>query len=227
MKTFADKVIDFNNQLEYTSRLPNGIRVMNPFKTNTEILSISQLFYKRFYNDNNPRRMILGINPGRFGAGVTGIPFTDTKRLTEICRIDIESPSTHEPSSVFVYDMIDKFGGPEIFYSKYFITAVSPLGFVAQNKKGNWVNYNYYDSAEIITNLEPFFLKCIKTQISFGIDTSVCYVLGKKNARYVNLLNSKERLFESVIVLDHPRYIQQYKSAFKDHYISDYLNKLK
>ncbi len=227
MKTFADKVIEFNSQLEYDAKLPAGIKIMNPFKTNKEILPISRIFYKRFYNDNNIRKLILGINPGRLGAGVTGIPFTDTKRLTEICRINIESFSTHEPSSVFIYDMIDKFGGPELFYSKYFITAVSPLGFVAQNKKGNWINYNYYDSVEVITAMEPFILECIKTQISFGIDTSVCYVLGKKNAGFVKLLNSREKLFKSIVVLDHPRYIQQYKSAYKNHYISDYLAKLK
>lgn len=227
MKTFADKVIEFNSQLEYKGGLPGGVKIMNPFKTNKEILSISKLFYKRFYNDNLPRKLILGINPGRLGAGLTGIPFTDTKRLTEICKINIESVTSHEPSSVFIYDMIDNYGGPEKFYSNYFITAVSPLGFIAQNKRGNWINYNYYDSPEIINSMEPFILECIKTQISFGIDTSVCYVLGKKNAKYVNLLNSREKFFDSVVVLDHPRYIQQYKSALKEQYISDYLSKLK
>ncbi len=227
MKTFADKVIKFNRQLDYTGDLPDGVRIMNPFKTNKEILPISKIFYKRFYNDFKTRKLILGINPGRLGAGVTGIPFTDTKRLTEICKINLISVTTHEPSSVFIYDMIDKFGGPEIFYNRYFITAVSPLGFVLKNKKGNWINFNYYDSAEIITAMEPFFLECLDTQIRFGIDTTVCYVLGKKNSKYVNHLNSRKKLFKSIITLDHPRYIQQYKSTLKDEYISDYLSKLK
>ncbi len=59
---------------------------MNPFKENPDALAISSAFYKKYYDDHRMRRLILGINPGRFGAGVTGIPFTDTKRLTEKCR---------------------------------------------------------------------------------------------------------------------------------------------
>lgn len=225
-KTFADKVIEFNNELDYTDILPKGIRIMNPFKSNPEVLEISARFYKRFYNDRQKRKLILGINPGRFGAGLTGVPFTDTKRLKERCGINIESVTSHEPSSVFVYDMIEAYGGPDKFYGNYYINSISPLGFIAQNSKGNWINYNYYDSQAIISTMEPFFLECLKTQIDFGIDTSVCYVLGKKNAKYVRVLNKKHNFFTEIVVLDHPRYIQQYKSASREHYISDYLNKL-
>jgi uracil-DNA glycosylase len=65
--------------------LPQNIKIMNPFKENQKIIPISSSFYEKYYNDNNPRHLILGINPGRFGAGVTGIPFTDTKRLADKC----------------------------------------------------------------------------------------------------------------------------------------------
>ncbi len=34
------------------------------------------------------RYLILGINPGRFGGGITGIPFTDPIRLQNICGIE-------------------------------------------------------------------------------------------------------------------------------------------
>jgi hypothetical protein len=88
----------------------------------------------------------LGINPGRFGAGVTGIPFTDTKRLEEKCWLTIEGLTTYEPSSVFVYDVIEAYGGVEKFYSDYYISSVCPLGFVKFNEKGKEINYNYYDS---------------------------------------------------------------------------------
>ena len=226
MKTFAEKVIEFNSNLDYRGILPEGIKIMNPFKSNSEILPISRVFYKRFYNDNNKRNLILGINPGRLGAGITGIPFTDTKRLTEICGIKIESVTSHEPSSVFIYDMIDRYGGPGKFYGKYFISAVSPLGFVSQNSKGNWINYNYYDSPAIVDTMEPFFVECLKNQINFGIDTSACYVLGKKNAKFVERLNKKYNFFNKIIILDHPRYIQQYKLSSRELYISDYLDKL-
>ncbi|MCK4920422.1 MAG: DUF4918 family protein [Bacteroidales bacterium] len=226
MTSFANKVIKFNKELDYPGTLPNDIRVLNPFKENKEITSISKAFYSKFYNDNNKRKLIIGINPGRLGAGATGIPFTDTKRLTEICNINVESIKTHEPSSVFVYEMIAKYGGAEKFYNDYYITSISPLGFIEQNKKRNWVNCNYYDYEELFSALHSFILSSLKKQISFGIDTKTCYLLGKKNAKYFKLINDKEKLFDSIVVFDHPRYIEQYKSKLKDKYISEYLNKL-
>ena len=123
MPTFADKVIQFNQQLSFNKKLPDGIQIMNPFEGNTEILTIAKTFYHKFYNDNRPRKFIIGINPGRLGAGVTGIPFTDTKRLASICNIKIDSFSTHEPSSVFVYDVIEKYYKQTFCSSAYMLTA--------------------------------------------------------------------------------------------------------
>ncbi len=79
MVTVADRIIAFNKQLDFSGNLPDGISIMNPFKENDTIIPVSSAFYQKYYNDNNPRHLILGINPGRFGAGVTGIPFTDPK----------------------------------------------------------------------------------------------------------------------------------------------------
>ena len=87
MRTFADKVIEFNQALDFRGKLPEGIRIMNPFQEDAKITSIAASFYKKYYNDCDTRRLILGINPGRFGAGETGVPFTDTKRLTDQCGI--------------------------------------------------------------------------------------------------------------------------------------------
>lgn len=226
MTTFAEKVIDFNRELDYPGTLPAGIRIMNPFRENPEIISIGRAFYEKFYNDNNPRKLILGINPGRLGAGATGIPFTDSKRMSDKCGIEIESVQTHEPSSVFVYEMIDKYGGTVKFYRDYFIGAVCPLGFIEKNRKGNWINCNYYDHDALFRAVKPFMVESLKKQIGFGIDTETCFVLGKKNARYLKLINDEEKLFGSFVIFDHPRYIIQYRSNSKEHYISNYLNKL-
>ena len=226
MSTFADKAIQFNRNLTFRGSLPDGIRVMNPFADNPEILKITERFYRKFYDDQSPRKFIIGINPGRFGAGTTGIPFTDTKRLQDVCRIPIDSPSTHEPSSVFIYEMIDRYGGPGSFYGDFYINSISPLGFVRLNDKGNWVNCNYYDYESLYQALEEFMISALKEQIGFGVETDVCYVLGKKNAKYLERINKKEHLFESLVVLDHPRYIVQYKSKQKDQYIREYLEKL-
>ena len=226
MRTFADQVIQFNREVNFQGKLPQGIRLMNPFRENPQILPISEKFYKKFYGDHRKRKFIVGINPGRFGAGTTGIPFTDTKRLQEVCGIPIDLPTTHEPSSVFVYHVIDRYGGPVKFFGDYYINSISPLGFVRHNDKGNWVNCNYYDYESLFRSLEDFMVSSLKKQISFGLDTDVCYVLGKKNARYLERINQKEKLFDSMVVMDHPRYIVQYRSRYKDAYIGEYLQKL-
>jgi len=225
MFTFSQKVIHFNKELTYEGDLPQGIRVMNPFQ-DKNVRSISEQFYRKFYNDNKQRKFIIGINPGRFGAGTTGVPFTDTKRLEEVCGIKMDSANTHEPSSVFIYDMIARYGAPERFYGDFYINSISPLGFLRLNNKGNWVNCNYYDYESLYRTLEDFLIATLKQQISFGIDTRKCYLLGKKNARYFERINKKEKLFESYEVLDHPRYIVQYKARQKEDYIRDYLDKL-
>jgi len=226
MPTFADRIIQFNREIEFQGNLPQGIRVMNPFRENPHILSISEKFYKKFYDDHRRRKFVIGINPGRFGAGTTGIPFTDTKRLQDVCGIPIDSPTTHEPSSVFVYDVIDRYGGPARFYGDFYINSISPLGFLRLNPKGNWVNCNYYDYESLFRTLEDWMISNLRKQISFGLDTDVCYVLGKKNARYLERINKKENLFASMVVLDHPRYIVQYRSRFKEDYIREYINQM-
>ena len=156
--TFAEKVNTYNLRLNYKGKLPEGIRIMNPFRENDTVLPASKLFYDKFYSDQNPRKLILGINPGRLGAGTTGIPFTDTKRLSTFCNIEVKDRSTHEPSSVFVYDMISRYGGVARFYKDHFINSVCPLGFIRLNEKGKWVNCNYYDYPELVEMVTPFML---------------------------------------------------------------------
>ncbi|MCM4166899.1 hypothetical protein KCTC52924_01754 [Arenibacter antarcticus] len=225
-ETLAIRIIRFNKDLNFSRKLFNGIQVMNPFKDNTEILTITDSFYHKFYDDTNKRKLIVGINPGRLGAGVTGIPFTDTKRLTDICNIGIASVISHEPSSVFIYEVIEAYGGVEKFYADYFINSMSPLGFIEKNAKGNWVNCNYYDYNQLFDQTRPFIISSLKKLIALGMDTTNCIVLGKKNAKYLKVINEKEKLFDTITVLDHPRYIVQYKSKEKEKYLTEYLKAL-
>ncbi len=48
LKSFADKVIDFNQQLRYTGDLPEGFQVINQFMDNPETLEVMQQFYRKF-----------------------------------------------------------------------------------------------------------------------------------------------------------------------------------
>ncbi|MEO6869973.1 MAG: uracil-DNA glycosylase family protein [Ginsengibacter sp.] len=224
MKTFAQKIISFNKKLEFEGALPTGLRVMNPFKENKHATKISDQFYLKYYSDTNKRHLILGINPGRFGAGVTGIPFTDTKRLKEACGFDFPGVSTHEPSATFIYDMIKAYGGVEKFYSNFYIHSVFPLGITSVNTKGKEVNYNYYDSKELTEAVYDDIIENIKTQIRMGIATDLCYCFGTgKNEKFLKKINDEFHFFEKIIALEHPRYIMQYKYYSRENYIEKYL----
>jgi hypothetical protein len=221
---FSQSVIRFFRELEFSGSLPPGISIMNPFRNNPHILPVITQFYKKFYNDTNQRYLIMGINPGRFGAGVTGIPFTDSKRLAEKCGLSIPGLKTFETSSVFVYEMIEAFGGVEQFYNKYFISAVCPLGFILVNDKGKNINYNYYDNPKLTTAVKGFITDSLAKQLEFGIRKETCFCLGTgKNFNFLVKLNGELKVFDKIVPLEHPRFIMQYKSKQKDLYIKKYL----
>jgi len=222
-KTFAEKVIDFNLHLHYAGELPDGFRVLNPYLDNPETLDVMQQFYHKYYGDLVPRKFVIGINPSRHGAGVTGVPFTDTKRLKSICGIEMKSAYTHEVSSVFLYDMITAYGGAAAFYKQFYINSPFPLAIIRQ-VAGKWVNANYYDDPRLFDMVKDFMITSLKQHISLGLDTSEVYVLGKKNASFIGKLNKEAKLFDRLIALEHPRFIQQYKSKEKQLYIDKYLS---
>src|SRR5690554_1070871 len=224
--TFGEKVIEYNKQLDFTGELPEGFYVLNPYTDNPETWVVMQQFYRKYYHDHQIRKLLIGINPSRNGAGVTGVPFTDTKRLESVCGIPMSSAHTHEISSVFMYEMIEAFGGATSFYSRFYINSPFPLAIVKKSAKGNWVNTNYYDDKQLFYCLKEFMVQTLKAHINMGIDTTEAFVLGKKNARYIHQLNQEEKLFKKLTVLEHPRYIQQYKSKEKQLYIDSYLQTL-
>jgi hypothetical protein len=219
--TLANKINHFNENLELNISLDSGVEVMNPFTEDT-VKQLARKFYHKYYSDHRSRKLLLGINPGRFGAGVTGIPFTDPIKLQENCGIENPFKKSREASADFIYDMIDAFGGPDKFYDQYFIHAVCPLGFL---KEG--LNYNYYDDPKLEKQVTPFIIKSIKTIIGFGMDTSICYCLGNgKNFKFLNKLNAEQQFFGAVIPLPHPRWVVQYRRKRYDEYIGLYLKTL-
>ena len=221
-KTFGEKVVAFNKKLKFSGNLPEGFEVMNPFFDNPETIKVMSKFYQKFYNDYHQRKFIIGINPSRRGAGVTGVPFTDTKRLETMCGIEMKSAHTHEISSVFLYDVIENFGGVEAFYKKFYINSPFPLAIIRKTLKGN-LNANYYDDKDLFEAVKPFMIQSLKDHIDLGLDTSEVFILGKKNATFIDKINSQEKFFEKMTVLEHPRYIQQYKIKEKQLYIDKYL----
>ena len=218
--SFANKILSFLKSVELKVDLPVDIEVMNPFKDKATI-QLCTAFYKKYYSEDLKRRMIIGINPGRFGGGITGIPFTDPIRLQNECGIQNQWQHRQELSSVFVYDVISAFGGAQKFYNKFYINSVSPLGFTKHNK-----NLNYYDDKFLQNAIKDFVIECMKTQLKFGIDTSVAYCFGDgKNFKYLSKLNEEQQFFSTIIPLSHPRFIMQYKLKKKAAYIHTYLEK--
>lgn len=222
-----EKIMKFNLSLKYEGSLPEHIRVMNPFEKGSLIPEIATKFYRKYYHDHNPRKVILGINPGRLGAGATGIPFTDTVRLNEVCGIPFNKFHSNEPSAVFMYKMIERYGGANLFYGDYYINSISPLGFLMKNQRGNYINCNYYDHADLLSSSKSFMLKSLHHQMSWGLENRTVIILGKKNAVYIKEINDEHRIFENIEVLEHPRFIVQYKRRYMDDYIDAYLEKLK
>jgi|SRR5690554_3262373 len=222
-QNIAQQIINFNLNIQHTGQLPQGFDVLNPYMNNPETMVVMRKFYEKYYADFQQRKFIIGINPSRHGAGVTGVPFTDTKRLESACGIEMKSAHTHEISSVYLYDVIEAYGGTKNFYNDFFINSPFPLAIVQQSKSGQWLNANYYDDKNLFEAVKPFMIECLQNFIAMGLNTSEVYVLGKKNATFIQKLNQEAQLFDKLVVLEHPRYIQQYKSKDKQLYIDKYL----
>src|SRR5690242_12854320 len=103
--TLADRILSFQRELKIKGKLPKGVGVMNPYKEKRAV-ALCEKFYYKFYKDNENRTMILGINPGRFGGGITGIPFTDPAKLERLGILN-DLPKKRELSADFVYAMIE------------------------------------------------------------------------------------------------------------------------
>ena len=221
MSTFADKAIDFYSSLRIKTSLPAGSIILNPYD-NPAVQIIVSDFFKSFYNDKQERVILLGINPGRFGAGITGITFTDPVRLEKDCHIPNPFEKRTELSSRFIYDVISNYGGCQAFYQRFFLSAVSPLGFIRDGR-----NLNYYDDRDLEKACGEFIESSLRDQLKLGIRSDKAICLGEgKNMKYLERLNRELRLFEEIIPLPHPRWIMQYRFKGKEAFIGKYLEVL-
>jgi hypothetical protein len=220
--TQAEAILSFYRGLRPRFPLPAGISIMNPYK-DEQAWAASEQFYRKFYGDAKPRGFIFGINPGRHGAGVTGIPFTDPIRLEEKCGIVNPWKKQAELSSQFVYAMIGAYGGAASFYADYFITGISPLGYVRDGK-----NLNYYDDAALLRDCEPFVISCIRKQLATMPTREICFCLGEgDNYKIFNALNERHGFFKEIVPLPHPRFVMQYKRKRVGEYIELYVSRLR
>lgn len=214
------QILAFLKNLSIPVALPRGVVVLNPY-LEPHAWTCCEAFYEKYYADSAPRTLVLGINPGRLGGGLTGIPFTDPIRLTDICGISNPFPKKGELSSEFMYRMIAAFGGAERFYRQFYFSSVSPLGFTQNGK-----NLNYYDSPFLEKRLTPLIHHWLQRQIDLGCRTDRAFCVGEaENFRFLTRLNEGKRYFKQIIALPHPRFIMQYRRKKVDHYVALYLEK--
>lgn len=118
--------------------------------------------------------------------------------------------------------MISNFVGEKKFFSKVFLTALHSLALIKDGK-----NYNYYEEKKSAEALKSEIIKSFKAQIDFGARKDKVVLLGKKNADYLKPINDEYKFFDKIIILEHPRYIMQYKLKSIRTYIDKYLQTLK
>lgn len=216
--TWADHLLSFYRDLKPPKKLPNGIEWLYPQKE-PGVMDVVSAFLHKYYDDERPRKIFLGINPGRFGAGVTGVNFTAPRQLRKYCGIDHPFRDQTELSAEFIYDMINAYGGAEKFFKEFFIGSVCPLGFVQAGK-----NINYYDDRELAATVRPFIIKNISALLSFKVNRTTCFCIGgEKNFKYLSSLNDQFQWFENIAPLAHPRFIMQYRRKQKEQFIQQYL----
>lgn len=218
---FAQHILDFFAGLKNDWVLPENVDLIYPFDEE-RILHLLQVFYSKYFSDTQSRHFLFGINPGRFGAGQTGVPFTDPKHLEDPCGIPNDIDKKFELSSIFIYEMIDELGGVEAFYGRFYISSLCPLGFTKDGR-----NYNYYDSPELYEAVKPHMVQAIEYQISRFCIMDKAYSLGQgKNYKVFKELNEEYGWFSEIIPLPHPRWVMQYKRKHKAIYLKEYRSKL-
>jgi hypothetical protein len=202
--------------------LPLAVEARNSFH-DAQVRGILGEFAQKFYAADVPRVGIFGINPGRFGGGRTGVAFTDPVALRDNCGIAHALPrQRRELSSEFVYQFITALGGPAEFYQHFFLSSVYPLELTKDGK-----NYNYYDAPAIIKALWPDMQRSLTQQVTqLGLRRDVAVSLGRRNGEFLRKLNDELGLFERVEILDHPRFLMQYRRKLLPESVARYVEVL-
>lgn len=216
----SSQLIEFYKSLS-PPVVPKGFEILHP-QPSPEVMRVVHKFFTKYYSDIRPRKLLMGINPGRHGAGITGINFTAPRQLTNDCGIEHSWGKSSELSAEFIYAMINQYGGPQKFYSHFFIGAVSPLGYIKDGK-----NINYYDDNSLQKAVTPFIVETIQKQLSMDLSSEVCFCIGgEKNYKFLSALNEAHKFFQKIIPLAHPRFIMQYRRKKMEEYIRQYIDAL-
>ena len=218
--SFGKKLAAFLSTVRIPVQLPNEIVAMDTLQR-PSVQRVVGEFCERYYTGSHLRKAVWGINPGRFGAGMTGLSFTDPHMLAEL-GIQSDIVGRRELSAEFIENVIDECGGASKFYQHAFLGAVCPVGLMLNDK-----NINFYDDAKLEHDIAPFNQHCMSTITSFGLRTDKCVVLG--TGKFKQVFERRYRTgtgYQEVTYLEHPRFVMQYRRKRMKEYIDRYVNAL-
>lgn len=169
-------------------------------------------FCQLFYSDAVPRVMICGTNPGRFGAGMTGIPFLDYMSLSQIIPgIDRQDS---EKSASFFFQVVRRFG-VDLFFRTFYVSNFSSVGYLKDGK-----NLNYYDlPPAALAIVERNFLSEVE-----AINPTHVISLGEAVQRSVKKLLPAS--VDCSLRLPHPSWVTTYRVNDMGRWVARYLEVL-
>lgn len=221
-RTFGQFVETFLTTLSIDGSLPEGIEVLYPYDSD-EVRRVVHEMCRRYYSSAGPRIGIWGINPGRFGAGLTGLAFTDPWAVEHDLGIATSIAGRREMSAEFVSRVIEAYGGPDAFYHDVFMSALSPLGFVCKG-----ANINFYDDPNLERTMTPRIIAWMQKILDAGVRRDTTILLGSGKLRTFMEKNVRQQVgVDEVIYLDHPRYIMQYRRSQLDDYVRLYVDTIR
>lgn len=214
--TFGARVMDFYQSLERFRWMTDEVALLSPVSDERRQRAMAA-FCDKFYGDNQSRVFWLGINPSRIRNTSSGVPYTDGYALETHCGIHNEFSQRRELTADFFYRFIESFGGAKNFYSRHYAGAAFPLSILKKDKY-----CNYYDK-DLPCELVDSIPLQVQVQAEIG-NLGVLIIIGSgKNAEILTKLNEELSIFREVLVVEHPRYIMQYKSANIGFYIEKYI----
>lgn len=187
----------------------HGICIPSDFVNNGDGIDA---FWQKYYGDAVPRIMICGINPGRLGAGKTGIPFLDYESLSQL--IPGVERMDSEKSAGFFFRVVESFGA-ESFFKTFYVTNFSSVGYLRDAN-----NFNYHDLPQpALEIVEQNFLEEIRL-----VEPTHVISLGRKV--HGSVLRLLPPGIDCSLRLPHPSWIATYRSYEMDHWVSRYRDAL-
>ena len=174
-------------------------------------------YYERYVSEKPNKIVLCGLNPGRFGAGLTGVPFIDFKSLSEMIP-EVDRQET-ENSAQFFFEVIKKIG-VEKFYENCYVTNVSKFGY---SRKSSSKNVNYPELPEIAQNW--LFQKFIDEMNL--IKPKLIIPLSKNVEGTLKMLSQNQQLnFKIGDRLNHPSWIMIYRQKDENKWIKKYVDRI-